>query len=161
MITGIHHAGLSVGDMDRAVDFFENVLGLEKLNDRDVQGSYVAEVLNDPRTHMRIVFFKVGEDLLELVQYKHANAAPTKDELFAPGMAHICLTVDDIHSVYERIKAAGVNTRNTPTLITHGPNKGGYALMSYDPDGHWIELMQRPPAGTAEGPFAGKAMADR
>lgn len=148
MVTGIHHTSFTVADMDRSVAFYRDVLGLELVNQREIEGDYLTKIVGYDPLHMKIVFLKAGSALLELIQYITPEGTPVEEDICNPGMAHICFTVADIHDMYQRVMAAGAKTRSEPVAIPKGPNKGGYAVYLADPDGFVIEFIQpAPPAG--------------
>jgi len=83
-----------------------------------------------------------GQPTLELAQYlSHAgdNGPPATN---SAGQAHLCCKVDDIHQAYEGLRSRGARFRTEPVAITAGPNRGGFVVYLYDPDGFTIELFQ-------------------
>ena len=54
--------------------------------------------------------------------------------------------MEDIHAIYDRLRAAGVRfASDAPVAILAGRHKGGYTVYARDPDGVTIELIQLPP----------------
>lgn len=56
------------------------------------------------------------------------------------GATHVCLVVDDLRALYERLLEAGVDTFFTPPVEVDGGS--GLALYLRDPDGIIVELYQ-------------------
>ena len=62
-----------------------------------------------------------------------------------PGAGHLCLYVEGIDELCDRIYKMGYRSRSeTPVDITAGPNAGARSAYLLDPDGYPIELFQRP-----------------
>ena len=99
-------------DMDRAVSFYSDVLGL-KLESRDV-----------------VARFDIDGARFELA------AAPSPGEVMGNGNARLCLGVDDIDQALEQLQSRGVSTGQA----RHVP--GGTLATIEDPDGNEIYLWQ-------------------
>ena len=71
-ITGMHHCSFVVTDMERTVDFYTRLVGLELVsrvkNVSDVLGTAVG--VKQPNAELEIAFMKVGETLIEFIEYK-------------------------------------------------------------------------------------------
>ncbi|MBP1701471.1 MAG: putative methylmalonyl-CoA epimerase, partial [Chloroflexi bacterium] len=97
-IKRIDHLAVLVEDIQQAVAFWRDGLGMEVSHQQDV-----------PTEQARIAFLPVGDSEIELVQ-------PTTDdsglrrylEKRGPGMHHVCLQVDDIEAMLARLKARGI-----------------------------------------------------
>jgi lactoylglutathione lyase len=144
MFTGIHHASFTVSDIDRSLSFYRDTLGMELVVEREVEGDYMADLMGFSDLHLRLVFFRLGTGMLELIQYLSPQGKPVDTAKCNPGIAHICLLAKDIHTVHQRLVAQSVKVQSEPVPITKGPNKGGYALFIFDPDGIPLELLQLP-----------------
>ena len=62
------------------------------------------------------------------------------------GFAHVAFDVDDIDSVVTAVSAAGVEPLSEPVVVNAGPNSGGKAVYTRDPDGVTIEFIQKKPS---------------
>ena len=125
------HTMLRVGDLQRAVDFYTKVLGMELLRTTD-----------RPDQKYSLAFVGYGRNP------EHAEIELTYNygvEKYEMGTAygHIAIGVPDAYAACERIRAAGGNVTREP-----GPVKGGSTVIAFvtDPDGYKIELIQRDPA---------------
>ena len=72
MISDIHHASFTVSDMKRSVAFYRDILGMEVVRDTaqagvEFKGPLVDNLTNCPGSELRIVFLRIKERLLELV----------------------------------------------------------------------------------------------
>ncbi|HHV05723.1 MAG TPA: methylmalonyl-CoA epimerase [Anaerolineaceae bacterium] len=109
-IKKINHVAIAVKDIEAALDFWENKLGL-KLD-------YIEEV---PSEASRVAFIPIGDSLIELVQ-------PTRDdtgmaaylEKRGEGMHHLCVEVANIDETFNRLKEQGVRLINTEPQVLPG-----------------------------------------
>ena len=148
MAQDIHHAGVTVADLERSLKFYRDLLGLEEMFVVDRTDPDLGRIVGYPDCRIRIAFLQVpgGSTRLELLQYLAPRGTPRGYESRDPGTGHVCLRVEDIRDLHERLAAAGVECRSdAPVEITQGPNRGAFALYCRDPDGYTVELRQPPP----------------
>ena len=123
------HTMLRVGDLQRSIDFYTNVIGMELLRttERPEQGYSLAFVAFGGGN-------KNGEAELELT-YNHG----VSDYDLGSAYGHIALGVDSVADTCDRIRSAGGNVTREP-----GPVKGGKTVIAFveDPDGYKIELIE-------------------
>lgn len=109
----IDHIAVVVEDLDKALEFWSDSLGLDL--------SHIEEV---PSEHSIVAFLPAKESEVELVQ-------PTDDESGVarylkkrgPGMHHICFEVYDIQATMEHLKTRGVRLINPQPIIGTGGKK--------------------------------------
>ena len=119
---------LRVGNLQRSIDFYTNVLGMKLLRTSE-----------NPEYKYSLAFVGYGNNP------EHAEIELTYNwgvESYEPGTAfgHIALGVPDAYAACDKIKAAGGNVTREA-----GPVKGGTTVIAFvtDPDGYKIELIQR------------------
>jgi lactoylglutathione lyase len=119
---------LRVGDLQRAIDFYTKVLGMELLRTTD-----------RPEQKYSLAFVGYGRNP------EHAEIELTYNygvEKYEMGTAygHIAIGVPDAYAACERIRAAGGSITREP-----GPVQGGSTVIAFvtDPDGYKIELIQQ------------------
>lgn len=124
----ILHTMLRVGDMQRSVNFYVNIMGMQVLRttERPEQGYSLAFVGYGPEADGAV---------LELT-YNHGVASYELGTAYG----HIAIEVPDAQAACARIRAAG----GTVTREA-GPVKGGSTVIAFvqDPDGYKIELIER------------------
>jgi len=145
-ITGFFHAGVTVSDMDRALTFYRDTLGLEVAFDTVIDGPYLPVLLGLDFTDIRAACLAIpGGGFLELLEYRGIERLPAASRPCDYGGGHLCLYVDGIDELTERAFAAGYRARSAgPVDVIAGPNRGARALYLLDPDGFPVELFQRP-----------------
>lgn len=150
MIHDVLHFSFTVSDIERSVDWYTRVLGLELVHRQHQENAYTELLVGIPGVSLEVAQFRLpsskplySSHMLELIQYSSGGDAATPDlPTNRVGVAHLALLVDDIHERYERMLSEGVEFRNPPVAITEGANAGGYACYLHDPDGITLELLQ-------------------
>jgi len=144
-VTGFFHAGVTVLDMDAALRFYRDGLGLHVYLDRVLDAEYLRQVLDLDFGAMRAVYMTIpGGGFLELLEYHDIEklSAAARPQDFGAG--HVCLYVDGIDELADRLLAYGGTSRSAgPVDITSGPNAGARSIYMRDPDGYSVELFQR------------------
>jgi lactoylglutathione lyase len=124
----ILHTMLRVGDLDRSIDFYTNVLGMKLLRKHDyTEGKFtLAFVGYAPESEGAV---------LELTH----NWGATSYEL-GNGYGHVALEVDDAYAACAEVKKRGGNVTREA-----GPMKHGTTVIAFveDPDGYKIEFIQK------------------
>ena len=148
MAKRVDHFALTVGDLERSLRFYRDLLGLEVKVRRVWNEEYVREMVGFPDASMDIALLALpgSEDQqLELIEYQQPRARPTRNQINSVGSAHLCFMVDDIQETYDRLRREGIEFVSAPVAVPVGPNKGRRTAYLLDPDGIVVQLMQ--PAG--------------
>lgn len=141
MIKGLHHAALSVMNLDRSLEFYTGTLGLEVVLRSDFGGEVMDSITDLEQTRGRAALLRLGGQHLELFEF--ASPTPKESEPRRPvcdhGITHFCIEVTNVQQEYERLKAAGVDFHCPPQPF--GVMRSTYAR---DPDGNVFELLEVP-----------------
>ena len=120
---------LRVGDLQRSIDFYTRVLGMQLLRRSE-----------NPEYKYSLAFVGYGgnPDQAE-IELTYNWGTDTYEMGTAYG--HIALGVPDVAAACEKIRAGGGNVTREA-----GPVKGGTTVIAFvtDPDGYKIELIERP-----------------
>lgn len=119
---------LRVGDLQRSIDFYTNVLGMQLLRRSE-----------NPAYRYSLVFLGFEGNPAQAEIELTFNWDTTHYDM-GTAYGHIALGVPDVYAACDRIRAAGGNITREP-----GPVKGGTSVIAFvtDPDGYKIELIQR------------------
>lgn len=123
----ILHTMVRIGNLDRSINFYRDVLGMTLLRKKDYPGG-----------KFTLAFLGYGsEEDTAVIELTH-NWDTSEYDL-GDGYGHIAIGVDDIYGTCDRIKASGGNVVREP-----GPMKHGSTVIAFveDPDGYKIELIQ-------------------
>ena len=142
---GVHHTGIIVSDLERSIDWYRDVLGLELLTEPGpvADDPELGEGLGVPGAALRFATFAVGDDVLELLEYS-APPSPIEEPMpqNALGSHHVALRVDDVRATYERLRQKGVHFFSPPNAIDEGVLAGWRWAYFTDPDGITLELVE-------------------
>jgi lactoylglutathione lyase len=124
----ILHTMLRVGNLQRSIDFYTRVLGMQLLRTTD-----------RPEQQYSLAFVGYGDESAHAVLELTYNYGVERYEI-GTGFGHVAIGVDDAYAACERIRAGGGSVTREP-----GPVKGGNTVIAFvqDPDGYKIELIQR------------------
>jgi len=145
-ITGVDHFGVTVSDVQRSLQFWRDLLGLEEVGRGVIEWEHLDRLVALPDTKIEWVELTIpGGGTVELSQYHRPVGEPVAPgEENQPGRSHISLLVGDLRSVLADLRAAGVRARtDEPVDIPIGAYAGGKAAYVFDPDGVEIELIER------------------
>jgi catechol 2,3-dioxygenase-like lactoylglutathione lyase family enzyme len=132
-----HHFGLTVSDLDRAVEFYRDVLGLEVLTRFTVGGDAFATGVGVEDASAEFAHLDAGGARLELVEYEPEGDAHERPELNRPGATHPGLSVDDLDAVFEALPE-DVETISDPQTTESGTT----IVFVRDPEGNLVELLE-------------------
>jgi catechol 2,3-dioxygenase-like lactoylglutathione lyase family enzyme len=146
MFDTVHHIGVTVADMDRAVRFWTALLGAEARERTVLQGPQLGTMVGYPGIHIERCWVDLpGGVALELLCYLHRDEAPYDPGTAHPGNVHVCLRVDDMDAAHAHTVACGATpVSERPIDVAAGPRAGARLAYLRDPDGVTIELVQEP-----------------
>lgn len=131
------HTMLRVGNLQRSIDFYTQVLGMQLLRTSENP---------DYKYSLAFLGFEGGNPGQAEIELTYNWGTESYEMGTAYG--HIALGVLDAYAACEKIKAAGGNVTREA-----GPVKGGSTIIAFvtDPDGYKIELIQRADTQTGQG----------
>ena len=121
------HTMLRVGDLERSLDFYTNVLGMQLLRRTD-----------RPEQRYTLAFVGYGDERTNAVLELTYNYGVDRYDI-GTGYGHVAIEVDDAARACDAVRAkGGTVTREA------GPVKGGTTVIAFvqDPDGYKIELIE-------------------
>jgi lactoylglutathione lyase len=118
---------LRVGNLEKSLDFYCNVLGMKLLRQKDYPGG-----------EFTLAFVGYGDESETAVLELTHNWGTESYDL-GNGYGHVAIGVEDIYATCEAIKLKGGEVTREP-----GPMKHGSTVIAFvkDPDGYKIELIQ-------------------
>ncbi len=122
----ILHTMIRVGDLDRSINFYTQVLGMKLLSRNDFPGGEFT---------LAFVGYEDGGAEIELT-YNYGVTAYEQGTAFG----HIAVEVDDAAAACDRVRALGGKVTREA-----GPMKHGTTVIAFveDPDGYKIEFIQK------------------
>jgi lactoylglutathione lyase len=124
----ILHTMLRVGDLERSLRFYTEVLGMKVLRRKDY-----------PDGKFTLAFVGYGEESDTAVLELTYNWGVDRYEL-GNGYGHVAIAVDDAYKACEEVKKRGGKVTREA-----GPMKHGTTVIAFveDPDGYKVELIER------------------
>lgn len=124
----ILHTMLRVGELERSIEFYTQVLGMRLLRRKDY-----------PEGKFTLAFVGYGDENREPALELTYNWGVERYDL-GSGYGHIALEVADAYKACEEIRARGGKV-----VREAGPMKHGTTVIAFveDPDGYKVELIQR------------------
>ena len=140
LIDKIHHSCICVKDMEKSLAIYQEILGMEKVQDTHFEGEAIDRLLELDKVRFRIVHLKVGGDILELMQFERPPGGDKAagHKMNDSGITHFCFEVQDTDAVYEKLTGAGLPF-TCPPVTTPTGRKVAYFR---DPDGILVEILQ-------------------
>jgi catechol 2,3-dioxygenase-like lactoylglutathione lyase family enzyme len=141
--------GMTVSDMDRAVEFYTKVLTFEKVSDVEVTGEDYEHLEGVFGLRMRVVRLKLGDEMIELTEYLAPQGRPIPQDSRSNDhwFQHIAIITSDMERAYvwlrqNRVRHASSGPQRLPDW---NKNAGGIKAFYFkDPDGHTLEVLQFP-----------------
>jgi catechol 2,3-dioxygenase-like lactoylglutathione lyase family enzyme len=132
-----HHVGITVRDLDRAVEFYRETFGLDVLSRFTVTGEAFATGVGVPGATGRFAHLDADGARVELVEYDPEGTDAAADAVNQPGAKHLGLAVDDVRAFYDDL-ADDVETLSEPQTTSSGAT----ILFVEDPEGNLIEVIE-------------------
>jgi catechol 2,3-dioxygenase-like lactoylglutathione lyase family enzyme len=148
-VSAVDSVTIPVSDMDRALDFYEDVLSFEKVRDVEVTGEAYEHLMGLFGLRMRIVRMRLGDEFIELMEVLTPKGRPipalsrSNDAWFQ----HVAIITPDMERAFDWLRRHDV-TYASPApqrLPDWNPAAGGIEAFYFkDPDGNNLEILQFP-----------------
>jgi catechol 2,3-dioxygenase-like lactoylglutathione lyase family enzyme len=144
-VNGLHHVGITVRDLDAAIGFYHDVLGLGFVNEPSpvFDDPALGPAVGVPGAALRQVSLAAGGLIVELLQYTRPESpidAPLPQN--AVGAQHVAFLVGDIHAKKAELEARGVEFFSDVNVIDDGVLAGWRWVYFADPEGNALELVE-------------------
>ncbi|GAF90092.1 unnamed protein product [marine sediment metagenome] len=145
MIKGVQHFSFTVSNLEEALHFFCDLLGLKATPVREVKGERIEQILQIPAASLRISNVTTPDNgNLELIEYVAPEGARIDLKTCNVGVAHMAFEVDDIQKMYDELSTKGVKFHHAPLWAGAGALKGWGICYLKGPDGITLEFMEAP-----------------
>lgn len=151
-VTRINHVGISVDDMDEALVFWQELLGLELEGRGEVTRPHLDEIVGVDGIRIEWAELAVpAGGKLELFRYLEPRGDTLRQRPWDTGAQHVCMEVTSIRSLVERMQAAGIELRSrAPVTIPVGDWHGWTSVYVVGPGGVTVELVEPPERAAGE-----------
>ena len=138
MIFSLGHVGLSVSNMQRSLEFYRDLMGMEVVMELDVSDERMGRVIGLAAAKCRITHLRLGESVLELFEYSEPRGHNVARSLRQcdQGITHMGFECSDFHQHVEKLRQHNVEFLGEP--VEFRPNV--WVLYFLGPDGEVCEL---------------------
>ena len=141
--------GMTVSDMDRAVDFYSRVLHFRKISDQELAGEAIESLKGVFGIRVRVVRMRLGDETLELSEYlaPQGRMIPLDSRSNDRWFQHVAIIVREMDKAYAWLRQNKVQHASTgpQRLPEWNKNAGGIEAFYFrDPDGHNLEVLHFP-----------------
>lgn len=149
-VVALFHPVVAVSDMDEAVRFYRDLLGLRVTFDDYHDPGAISQLfdLTDPVVHAVVVSCPDGSEI-ELVEFEQPRRPRADREPGQPGLMAVNLLVRDLDAIVARLREAGYEPRS-PIVPQTLPDGGGIkVVVCRAPDDVAVLLVELPPGRTS------------
>jgi len=132
-----HHVGITVADLDRAVEFYSDTFGFEVLSRFTVLGEAFETGVDVPGAEGQFAHLDADGVRLELVAYEPVGEDLPAESLNDTGAKHLGFEVDDIEEFYAELDGS-VETLSEPQTTESGTT----ICFVVDPEGNLVEVIE-------------------
>ena len=143
MITQIRHAGITVQNLEKCLDFFVGFLGFQIEKKMEERGAYLDAMHSLKGVEVTTVKIKAPDgNLIELLKFNsHCVEGEQKwtGKIYSTGLTHLAFTVEDLEQTYKALSKKGIEFNAPPQK-----SPDGYAKVTFckGPENLFIELVQ-------------------
>ncbi|WP_027407457.1 VOC family protein [Anaerovibrio sp. RM50] len=143
----LRHVGIYVHSLKRETEFYRQVFNMHEIcNDVEQKDELIDELLS---VHESVRITKLitehgkltgSGDMVELVEYPNSPYKDSVDyEIYKTGVMHLGFGIDDMDATLSRLKKMGGKQKTSVHIMANG-NK---CCFCQDPEGNWLELIER------------------
>jgi len=149
LVAAVDTVGMTVSNLDRALDFYTGALPFQKEYDVEVAGRSWEQLEGVFGARMRVVGLRLGEERLELTEYltPKGRAIPADSRGNDRWFQHVAIIVRDMDRAYAHLRAHGIAHASTGPQRLPDWNPGAAGIKAFyfrDPDGHFLEILSFP-----------------
>ena len=150
LVRGVDAVGITVSDMDRAVDFYSKVLTFEKVSEKEIASEDYEHLTGVFGARARIVRMRLGDEAIELTEFlaPKGRLIPMDSRSNDLWFQHIAIIVPDMDQAYRWLREHKVEHASSGPQKLPDWNRNAAGIVAFyfkDPDGHPLEILQFPP----------------
>ncbi|HET6509155.1 MAG TPA: VOC family protein [Baekduia sp.] len=144
--TGLNHMGLAVADLDRAHDFYVNVVGMREEGLSEIASESFDRLMGDQGLRIRFWYLSLDGFRLQLVRYLDGAGEGLTLRHNRGGCPHLCFAVADARAKHDEIARRGDVKILSEVVTSRYGDMVAHSFYVEDPDGMPIEFGQVEPA---------------
>ena len=140
IVIGYRHTGIITKDINKSLNFYQNILGFEVIQEFTDTSDYINEITGLKGAKAHFIKLKAkDETVLELLEYPTHPTKPIDASIINVGICHVALRVKNAETAYDKLVENGVKVLSRPVLSSEGIAKVFFCL---DPDNVRVELVE-------------------
>ncbi len=140
IVKGYRHTGIICKDLKKSLEFYQDFLGLEVIQDFWDDSDYMNKITGIEKANVHMIKLKANDDtVIELLDYVTHPTKLIEQEVYNVGACHIAFQVYDIEKACEQLIQKGVKFISQPILSSEGFAK---VCFCFDPNNTRIELVE-------------------
>lgn len=132
-----HHVGITVTDLDRAIDFYTDTFDLDIRAEFSVGGEAFADAVDVAGATGSFAHLGADGIRIELVEYEPEGDPEGPPQLNRPGAIHLGLSVDDLDAFHAGL-GDDIETLSRPRTTESGTR----ILFVRDPENNLVEVLE-------------------
>ena len=150
LVRGVDSIGLTVSDLDRAVEFYSSVLQFQKISESEVDGDNYEHLTGVFGVRMRTARMRLGEECIELTEFlaPRGRPAPADARSNDRWFQHVAIIVSDMDRAYQWLRDHKVQHASPGPQLLPAWNKNAGGIRAFyfsDPDGPPLVVLWFPP----------------
>ncbi len=147
-IQRFRHVAIIVEDLDRMVEFYTRVLGLELKRDFEIESEEFRKGIGIKDAKARGAHLMVPDSNVEIELFQFIDNQSVREKTSIANMIgyrHMAFIVDDLDKTVEILKGNGVEFFSEPITVNEPESVRGFRFVYFrDPEGNIIELNKLP-----------------
>ena len=142
MSNSIRHVGIVVHNLEKSIQFWEEIIGVKKIIDQIEKSPYIDELLGIQAKNLRTVkFIDENNFIIELLHYPNkSNQEKWMGSLDSVGLTHIAITTKDIDELVSRLNQNGYKSISN---ILKSPDNKVRVVFVYGPESLFLEVVEQ------------------
>jgi len=132
-----HHTGITVSDLDSAIEFYTQLLDCTVETRFTVSGKALGTAVKSDGVTGSFAHLDSGGTRIELVEYEPSSAPRARASLTQPGATHVAFSVDDVDAFVDDLSEE-IERLSEPQTTESGTR----IVFVRDPDGNLVELLE-------------------
>jgi catechol 2,3-dioxygenase-like lactoylglutathione lyase family enzyme len=150
LIESVETVGITVGELDRSIAFYRDVLGFTVAQQEESSGPTLERLTGVFGAHVRSARLVMGREAVVLTQFLTPRGRPVPADGHSNdrNFQHVAIVVADMDRAYQRLREHHVAFVSTEPQTLPAWNKGAAGIRAFyfaDPDDHTLELIWFPP----------------
>jgi len=139
-IKNFRHVGIVTTNLQKSLQFYQNILGLKKIKTINENQKLMNKVLGLKKCNLKTVKLGLNKKIfLELLYFKNLNQKKKYIKIFNPGLTHFSITVKNIDKLYYDLKIKNIKFISEPSFSNDSKVK---LVFCKSPENIFIELVE-------------------